>query len=165
MATWNDLAEKFLEKYFPPTTNSRLRKEIVTFAQMEDETLSDAWEHFKRLLQRCPHHGLPHCIDQLETFYVGQNKKSQILVDSSANGVLLRKTYDEAHEIIDRIARNNYEWGTAEDKQKHPLKTSSRSFEVDRMTTVNAKIDVLTTGMDSLTANTTPLIAQLTTVG
>lgn len=102
IATWNDSAEKFLEKYFPPIANSRLRKEIMTFAQMEDETLSEAWERFKSLLQRCPHHGLPLCI-QLETFYVGLNKNSQVLVDSSANGALLRKTYDEAHAIFDRI--------------------------------------------------------------
>lgn len=31
IATWNGLAEKFLEKYFPPTSNFRLQKEIMTF--------------------------------------------------------------------------------------------------------------------------------------
>lgn len=164
IATWNDLAEKFLEKYFLPTANCRLRKEIMTFTQMEDETLSEAWERFKSLLQRCPHHGLPLCI-QLETFYVGLNKNSQILVDSSANGALLRKTYDKAHAILDRIARNNYEWGNAEDKRRRPIKTSSGSFEVDPITSVNANIDALTTKMDALTASTTPLIAQLNAVG
>lgn len=107
---------------------------------------------------------MPHCT-QLETFYVGLNKNFQNLVDSSANGALLRKTYDEAHAILDSIARNNYEWGTTEDKRKRPVKTSSSGFEIDSLTAVNAKIDALTSNMDALTASTTLLIALLNTVG
>lgn len=96
---------------------------------------------------------------------MGLNKNSQVLVDSSANGALLRKTDDEAHAIVDRIARNNYEWGTAEDKRRRPIKTNSGSFEVDPLTSVNTKIDALTTKIDALTASRTPLIVQLNTVG
>ncbi|KAH9802215.1 hypothetical protein KPL71_001288 [Citrus sinensis] len=45
-----------------------LRNEITSFHQLEDESLYEAWERFKELLRRCPHHGIPCCI-QLETFY------------------------------------------------------------------------------------------------
>ena len=31
IATWNDLAEKFLMKYFPPTKNAKLRNDITSF--------------------------------------------------------------------------------------------------------------------------------------
>ena len=32
------------------------------------------------------------------------------MVDASANGTLLSKSYNEAYEILDMIANNNYQW-------------------------------------------------------
>ncbi|KAH9657995.1 hypothetical protein KPL70_023310 [Citrus sinensis] len=58
ITTWNDLTNKFLMKYSPPTKNAKLRNEITSFHQLEDESLCDAWERFKELLRRCPHHAL-----------------------------------------------------------------------------------------------------------
>ena len=40
--TWNDLADKFLMKYFLSTKNAKLRNEITSFHQLEDESLYDA---------------------------------------------------------------------------------------------------------------------------
>ncbi|KAL9411530.1 hypothetical protein AB3S75_045182 [Citrus x aurantiifolia] len=106
ITTWNDLADKFLMKYFPPTKNAKLRNEITSFHQLEDESLCDACERFKELLRRCPHHGIPCCI-QLETFYNGLNPSTRLMVDASANGALLSKSYNEAYEILERIAYNS----------------------------------------------------------
>ena len=39
ITTWNDLANKFLMKYFPPTKNAKLRNEITHFLQLEEESL------------------------------------------------------------------------------------------------------------------------------
>ncbi|KAL5564001.1 hypothetical protein UlMin_033748 [Ulmus minor] len=41
ITTWNDLAEKFLMKYFPPTKNAKLRNDITSFQQLEGETIVD----------------------------------------------------------------------------------------------------------------------------
>ncbi|KAJ9546604.1 hypothetical protein OSB04_019147 [Centaurea solstitialis] len=68
ITSWDDLVTKFLKKYFPPTRNAKLRNAISMFSQEPDESVSDAWERYKDLLRKCPHHGIPHCI-QLETFY------------------------------------------------------------------------------------------------
>ena len=72
VATWNDLAEKFLMKYFPPTKNAKLRNDITSFQQVDGESLYEAWERFKELLRKCPHHGILYWI-QMETFYNGLN--------------------------------------------------------------------------------------------
>ncbi|PPD90687.1 hypothetical protein GOBAR_DD12374 [Gossypium barbadense] len=48
--------------YFPPSKNAKLRNEITTFQQLDDESLYEAWERFKELLRKCPHYGIPHCI-------------------------------------------------------------------------------------------------------
>ena len=107
IVTWNELVDKFLKKYFPPTKNTKLRNEITSFHQLEDESLYEAWERFKELLRRCPHHGIPCCI-QLETFYNGLNPSTRLMMDALANGALLSKSYTEAYEILERIANNNY---------------------------------------------------------
>ncbi|KAH9647957.1 hypothetical protein KPL70_025394 [Citrus sinensis] len=109
ITTWNDLADKFLMKYFPPTKNAKLRNEITSFHQLKDESLYDTCERFKELLRRCPHHGIPYCI-QLETFYNGLKPSTRLMVDASVNGALLSKSYNEAYEILERIANNNYQW-------------------------------------------------------
>ena len=57
--TWNDLVDKFLMKYFPPIKNAKLRNEITSFHQLEDESLCDACERFKELLKRYSHYDIP----------------------------------------------------------------------------------------------------------
>src|SRR5262249_47929642 len=59
ITTWEGLVEKFLTKYFPPSKTAKLRNNISTYTQIETETLYEAWERYKDLLKRCPHHGLP----------------------------------------------------------------------------------------------------------
>ncbi|XP_062104029.1 uncharacterized protein LOC133815176 [Humulus lupulus] len=94
VTTWQELAERFLMKYFPPTKNAKLRSEITSFQQLDEESLYEAWERFKELLCKCPHRGIPHCI-QMETFYNGLNAHTRMVVDASANGALLAKSYNE----------------------------------------------------------------------
>ncbi|XP_062100056.1 uncharacterized protein LOC133805925 [Humulus lupulus] len=76
------------------------------------KNLYEAWEQFKELLRKCPHHGIPHCI-QMETFYNDLNAHNRMVVDATANRALLAKSYDEAYEILERISNNNYQWPTS----------------------------------------------------
>ena len=56
--TWEELVEAYLGRFFPPSLTSERRREIIAFQQGEDESLYIAWERFKRLLKRCPMHGI-----------------------------------------------------------------------------------------------------------
>nr|XP_027109803.1 uncharacterized protein LOC113729769 [Coffea arabica] len=56
--TWAELAKAFLNKFFPPEKTARLRMDITSFSQQEGETLYEAWEHYRELERRCPHHDL-----------------------------------------------------------------------------------------------------------
>ncbi|XP_062094553.1 uncharacterized protein LOC133800570 [Humulus lupulus] len=112
VTTWHEVAEKFLMKYFPPTKNAKFQNEIISFQQLEDESICDAWERFKELLRKCPHHGIPHCI-QMETFYNGLNASTRMVLDASTNGVILSKSCNEPYEILEQIANNNYQWSSA----------------------------------------------------
>ncbi|XP_052876221.1 uncharacterized protein LOC128282046 [Gossypium arboreum] len=111
ISTWQELAERFLVKYFSPSKIAKLKNEITAFQKMDDESLYEEWERFKELLQKYPHHGILHCI-QLETFYNGLNAHIRMVVDAFANSAILCKSYNEAYEIIERISSNSYQWPT-----------------------------------------------------
>src|SRR5262249_5891843 len=85
ITTWDGLAEKFLFKYFPPSKTAKLRNDIFTYTQIETETLYEAWERYKDLLRRCPHHGLPVWL-QVQTFYNGLTNRNKAMIDAAVGG-------------------------------------------------------------------------------
>ncbi|GJY22626.1 zinc finger, CCHC-type containing protein [Tanacetum coccineum] len=58
ITTWEDLTTLFLSQFFPPGRTTKLRNDILMFQQHQGESLSEAWTHFKDLLQKVPHHGI-----------------------------------------------------------------------------------------------------------
>ncbi|KAA3453280.1 Transposon Ty3-I Gag-Pol polyprotein [Gossypium australe] len=102
-------------KYFPPAKMAKLRNDISSFVQMDLETLYDAWERFKDLLRRCPHHGLPLWL-QVQNFYNGVNPSTRQLIDSAAGGTLNNKTSEAAYEFIEEMSLNNYQWQASRTK-------------------------------------------------
>ncbi|XP_031264274.1 uncharacterized protein LOC116122580 [Pistacia vera] len=71
ITTWEQMTQKFLSRYFPPTKTAQLRNDITMFVQVDTESLYEAWERFKDMLQRCPHHELQVWL-QVQTFYNGK---------------------------------------------------------------------------------------------
>ena len=55
---WEELVEAFMERFFPPALTSKRRREIIAFKQGEEESLYNVWERYKKLLKRCPVHGI-----------------------------------------------------------------------------------------------------------
>ncbi|GKB51185.1 reverse transcriptase domain-containing protein [Tanacetum coccineum] len=72
ITTWNDLVSKFMNHFFPPSKTTNLRNEIIRFQQRFSETLDEAWDRFKDLLNKCPHHGFSP-LHQIDTFYNSLN--------------------------------------------------------------------------------------------
>ena len=58
MNTWEEFVEAYMSRFFPPTLIVERRGQIIVFMQGEDESLYNGWERFKRLLKRCPMHGI-----------------------------------------------------------------------------------------------------------
>ncbi|GJS47050.1 zinc finger, CCHC-type containing protein [Tanacetum coccineum] len=52
ITTWEDLTTRFLAQFFPPGRTAKLRNNILMFQQHHGESLSEAWTHFKDLLQK-----------------------------------------------------------------------------------------------------------------
>ena len=46
MATWEELVEAYLSRFFPLALTSERKGEIIAFKQKEDESLYNAWERY-----------------------------------------------------------------------------------------------------------------------
>ena len=57
------------------------------------------------------------------------------MVDASANAALLSKSYNEAHEILEKIANNNYQWPST---RQTAMRGTIRVHNVDAFTALSA---------------------------
>nr|GEZ57589.1 hypothetical protein [Tanacetum cinerariifolium] len=48
--TWDDLVNKFVNQFFPPSKTTHLKNEISRFTQRFDETFSEAWDRLRNCL-------------------------------------------------------------------------------------------------------------------
>ncbi|GJU07816.1 reverse transcriptase domain-containing protein [Tanacetum coccineum] len=86
--TWDDLVNKFVNQFFPPSKTTHLQNEISRFTQKFEETFGEAYERFKEILRACPHHGFTELM-QIDTFYNGLNENDQDSLNAVAGGNLL----------------------------------------------------------------------------
>nr|GEY76921.1 reverse transcriptase domain-containing protein [Tanacetum cinerariifolium] len=105
--TWEDLVNKFVNQFFPPSKTTHLKNEISCFTQRFDETFSKAWDRFKELLRACPHHGFSE-LTQIDTFYNGLTEQDQDSLNAASGGNLLNKTTREALKIIENKSKVCY---------------------------------------------------------
>nr|GFA08202.1 reverse transcriptase domain-containing protein [Tanacetum cinerariifolium] len=103
----DDLVNKFVNQFFPPSKTTHLKNEISRFTQRFEETFGEAWERFKEMLRACPHHGFTE-LTQIDTFYNGLNKNDQESLNTVAGGNLLSKTTREALNIIENKSKVRY---------------------------------------------------------
>ena len=71
------------------------------------------------------------------------------MVDASANGALLSKSYTEAYEILERIANNNYQWPST----RQPVARGAAGVHnIDAITVLSAQVTSLTNMVKTMTS-------------
>ena len=142
--SWEELVEAYLCRFFPPSLTSERRREIIVFQQGEDESLYVAWERFKRLLKRCPMHGID-LKTQMDIVYHALNDISKGIIDASCCGAFKRKSAEEARDLIEDLAKCNMktpsEFSRGNNRGKGIL-------ELSKMTAMEAKLDAIMHRMD-----------------
>ena len=98
--------QKFLTKFFSLAKIAQLVQEINTFRQLDGENLAETCERFHELLRRCPHHRLTRWM-QVHTFYNGLRDATGTMIDALVGGALMKKTTDQAYEILEDAATNS----------------------------------------------------------
>ncbi|XP_021729726.1 uncharacterized protein LOC110696681 [Chenopodium quinoa] len=156
--TWDKLVKAFLVKFLGNEKTARLRNELQTFRQSNDESLYEAWRRFKRLQRQCPHHGIPDWI-LMQTFYNGMTHEFRIYIDVASGGSLLTKNPTEARELIEKMAANdNYHPGG-----RNTVKKGGK-LDVDALTMLTSSVQALTSRFDKFqagTSNTPQELCQL----
>nr|GEW76078.1 reverse transcriptase domain-containing protein [Tanacetum cinerariifolium] len=105
--TWEDLVNKFVNQFFPPSKTTHLKNKISCFTQRFEETFREAGERFKEMLRACPHHGFTE-LAQIDTFYNCLNDNDQDFLNAAAGENLLSKTTREALQIIENKSKVRY---------------------------------------------------------
>ena len=88
ITSWNDLVQKFLTKFFPPGKIAQLVQEINKEMPTPQADQMDA----------------------VHTFYNGLRSATRIVIDASERGALMKKTTDQAYEILEDAATNTNQW-------------------------------------------------------
>lgn len=91
ITSWDDLARKFLIRFFLSGKTARLRSEIVSFKQKPYENLNHAWECFNALLQDCLHQQQSNEV-LAHTFVKALDHNTKILLDIVIGGQELELT-------------------------------------------------------------------------
>nr|GEY37200.1 reverse transcriptase domain-containing protein [Tanacetum cinerariifolium] len=105
--TWDDLINKSINQFFPPSNTTHLKNETSRFTQRFEETFGKAWERFKEMPRACPHYGFSE-LTQIDTFYNGLNEQDQDYLNAATDGNLLSKTTREALKIIENKSKVCY---------------------------------------------------------
>nr|GEY46809.1 reverse transcriptase domain-containing protein [Tanacetum cinerariifolium] len=138
---------KFINQFFPPSKTTYLRNKITNFLQKPNETFNEAWERFKDLLRKCPHHGFSE-LHQLDTFYNALNPNDQDALDSAAGGNFMDKIPRECLSIIESKSKVRYSRSRTSDSRANtnaPLSSSlpSNSFDLQQIAgSLKDKLDI-----------------------
>jgi hypothetical protein len=80
---WNALMRAFIKEYYSPDKTQRLHNKIATFDQYPMETISEAFNRFKKYTRAVPHHTFPK-EDLVQKFYQGLTMAPWTIIDASA---------------------------------------------------------------------------------
>ena len=131
---------------FPPSLTSEIRREIIVFQQGKDESLYTAWERYKRLLKRCPMHGID-LKTQMEIVYHSLNDTSKGIIDASCCGAFKRKSVEEARDLIADLAKCNMK-APSESLGSNNRTIGSGVIKLNKMTAMEVKLDSIMQRMD-----------------
>nr|GFA89370.1 reverse transcriptase domain-containing protein [Tanacetum cinerariifolium] len=102
----------FLGKYFPPSMVTKLRNEITNFHQRPDESLFEAWKHYKLSIDRCPNHNmLP--VTQIDTFYNGLTLRHRDTINVAAGETFMKRRPEECYDLIKNMIAHHNDWDTS----------------------------------------------------
>ena len=80
-----------------------LRKEVLNFRQLEEESLGTSWDRFNELIITSPDLAIQDP-KLLQYFYMGLSKDSRESLDAASRGAFLHLSTSEVRAMLDRIS-------------------------------------------------------------
>ncbi|KAK8595271.1 hypothetical protein V6N13_123151 [Hibiscus sabdariffa] len=107
----------------------------------------DARQHIHAFLEVCDSFRQQGVHEDVVMFYNGVNAPTRMVLDASANGTLLDKSPEEAFEILDRIANNDYQFPTS---RLGSGRRTSGKLELDASDSVSVQLSAITSLLKNL---------------
>ncbi|GAU37119.1 hypothetical protein TSUD_278700 [Trifolium subterraneum] len=142
--TWQQLERKFKDKYFPIQKFLERRADIMNFEQGGVETLYNSWERFKLCFKKCLDHGID-TLAQMQHFTQGLRPQTRMLLDASAGGSLKNKDENEAKELMETMAQNEYRA-----QNDRGIKKKACVLELDTQSAILAQMKLMSKEMEAL---------------
>ncbi|XP_073153477.1 uncharacterized protein [Henckelia pumila] len=134
----------------------KLRADITNFSPGDQETLYEAWERYKDLLRRCPHHQLPDGL-VVQTFYYGLPHSNRTMLDAAAGGNLLRKSLEDGYELIEDMTSSSYH---PQSERSAASRRPAGMHQVDAFTSVATQLEVMNKRIEDLTLGKSAMCIQ-----
>nr|GEY62785.1 reverse transcriptase domain-containing protein [Tanacetum cinerariifolium]GEY63621.1 reverse transcriptase domain-containing protein [Tanacetum cinerariifolium] len=77
-----------------------------------NESLFEAWEHYKLFIDRCPNHNTL-LVTQIDMFYNGLTLRHRDTINAAAGGYFMHKTPKECYELIENMTAHHNHWDTS----------------------------------------------------
>ncbi|GJU26690.1 hypothetical protein Tco_1165311 [Tanacetum coccineum] len=120
---------------------TKLRNEIINFCQCPDESLFEAWERYKLLIDRCPNHNmLP--VTQIDTLYNGLTLRHRDTINDAVGGTFMKRRPEECYDLIENMTAHHNDWDTsAQRSESSSYVTSSSDLEIVALKAKMAEIN------------------------
>jgi hypothetical protein len=150
LTSWENLLNKFYNKFFPMSKVNECRKEIISFTQKEDDKFSKSWERFQEKLIKCPPHGYEKW-RLVQFFYQGLTQSNRSLIESMNGGTFLSLTGEEPYRTLNQLSDNSQQWdfSSCRDKSAH-IQKKGGIYKMKEDIKLKMKIDALTKKVDAL---------------
>ncbi|GKF23570.1 reverse transcriptase domain-containing protein [Tanacetum coccineum] len=112
---------------------TKLRNDISNFCQLPDESLFEAWERYKLLIDRCPNHNmLP--VTQIDTFYNGLTLRHRDTINTATGGTFMKMRLEECYDLIENMTAHHNDWDTSTQRGDSSSSITSSSSEIAALT-------------------------------
>ncbi|GJT89329.1 zinc finger, CCHC-type containing protein [Tanacetum coccineum] len=103
ITTWEDLTTHLLAQFFPPGRTAKLCNDILMFQQHHGESLSEAWNRLKDLLEKVPYHIIDLYL-QIQIFYARIDESPKRIINFTVSGQLRRMSAKRAWISMEELA-------------------------------------------------------------
>ena len=121
---WAKLQAEFLKKFFSAHKTNNLKRQIYTFAALDNERFYQCWERFMETISACPHHGFDTWM-LVNHFYGGMSPAMKRLLETMCGGDFLSKHPDEAMDFLNYVVETSKGWDEPNLREMEKMRPSA----------------------------------------
>jgi len=127
---WKELHNSFLLKYFPISKVVELRREIISFRQLEEESLGKSWDRFINLTLTGTNLSIPQEV-LLIHFFEGLIMENKQTLNTASGGSFHHLSASEAWNLIDLMSGKSPSFYIPK-KEKEPVPRQEKEVSIAR---------------------------------